>query len=273
MDLDDFNAASRAQWDRKAGFWDQRMAEGNQTQRLLLRPAVERMLAPQRGQLVLEAACGNGVFSRWLAGLGARVVAFDFSAALVARARARTAVEESVEYHVADATDVDAVLTVAAGRRFDAALCAQALHDMADISPLMRALAEVLKPDAPFVVTVPHPAFNFAGAAPGMEQHDLPDGSVETVRYVKVIRYLDVPPAKGEAMVGDPAPHYQFHRSLSALLSPAFSAGFVLDALEEPAFGDDAEPGSPLGWSNVRTIPPVLGARFRVPGLRGAGVR
>src|SRR6266581_4083405 len=76
-------------WDRKAAFWDERMGDGNDFQLLLVAPATERLLQLRPGELVLDVACGNGVFSRRLADLGAEVVAVDFSAPFVEAARAR----------------------------------------------------------------------------------------------------------------------------------------------------------------------------------------
>src|SRR4030095_7271820 len=77
-------------WDAKAAFWDERMGEGNAFQRVLIGPASERLLAVRPDELVLDVACGNGVFARRLAHLGARVVATDFSARFLDLARART---------------------------------------------------------------------------------------------------------------------------------------------------------------------------------------
>lgn len=45
----------------------------------------------------------------------------------------------------------------------------------------------------------------------------------------------------------------------------AFSAGLVLDGLEEPAFPPGAEPGRRFGWQAYPEIPPVLAARLRRP--------
>ena len=95
-------------WERKAAFWDKMMGEGNAFQRVLIGPATERLLEVQPGETVLDVACGNGVFSRRLAELGARVVAVDFSEKFVELARARTekaGYGDAVEYLVADATD------------------------------------------------------------------------------------------------------------------------------------------------------------------------
>ena len=41
---------------------------------------------------------------------------------------------------------------------------------------------------------------------------------------------------------------------------------FVLDGLEEPAFGPDDRGGRPLNWANYTDVPPVLVARVRPAG-------
>ncbi|MDP9380107.1 MAG: class I SAM-dependent methyltransferase [Chloroflexota bacterium] len=267
-DLQRLNRETQDLWERKAPFWDERMGEGNQFQRVLVGPASERLLEVRPGEVVLDLACGNGVMSRRLAQLGATVVATDFSSTLLERARARTTEHaDRVEYVLADATDETQLLALGEGR-FDAVVCNMALHDIADIAPLMRALPRLLKPTGRFVFSVPHPAFNFPlGAKLALEEEDY-EGDVVEVRYVKVSNYLCVPPVKGAGMPGEPAPHYYFHRPLHVLLRACFESGFVLDGLEEPAFGQECEAGRPLGWANFKDIPPVFVARLRPAGWR-----
>src|SRR2546425_1911030 len=86
----DLNEDTRNIWDHNAAFWDDNMGDGNDFQRILVAPASERLLDLQPGETVLEIACGNGVFSRRMAQLGVHVIATDFSAQLLERARART---------------------------------------------------------------------------------------------------------------------------------------------------------------------------------------
>ncbi len=253
-------------WDSKAAFWDERMGEGNQFQRVLVGPASERLLQVQAGEVVLDVACGNGVFSRRLAQLGAHVVATDFSPTFLERAKARaTEHMDRIEYVLADATD-EAQLLALGEQRFDAAVCNMALQDMTVIEPLLHALTRLLKPCGRFVFSAPHPAFNVpAGSRLALEEEDRAGELVE-VFYVKVSNYLRVPPTKGAGMPGEPAPHFYFHRPLNVLLGACFAAGFVLDALEEPAFGADDRAGRPLGWANFKDIPPVIVARLRLVG-------
>src|ERR1700741_4608687 len=53
------------------------------------RPATLSLLPDVAGLHVLDAGCGPGVYTEWLLGRGARVVAFDASPRMVALARAR----------------------------------------------------------------------------------------------------------------------------------------------------------------------------------------
>jgi hypothetical protein len=59
-----------------------------------------------------------------------------------------------------------------------------------------------------------------------------------------------------------------FHRPLSVLLGSCFAAGFVLDSLEEPAFGPDDKTARTFGWPNVKEFPAVLAARLRLHRVR-----
>jgi 2-polyprenyl-3-methyl-5-hydroxy-6-metoxy-1,4-benzoquinol methylase len=261
----DLNAATRAAWETNAEAWDARMGdEGNDFQRLLVAPAAERLLAIRPGERVLEVACGNGLFARRLARLGARVTACDFSTVLIERARARTAAGgEAVDYRVADATDKVQLLALGEPGSFDAAACNMALMDIAEIGPLYAALGELLKPGGRFVFSVMHPCFNTSATTFLAEWEDR-EGVAVTTMAVKVMGYLNLRPAKGLALAEQPVAHCYFHRPLQALLGAAFEAGFVLDGLEERAFeAAQRTPGKLLNWTNYQEIPAVLVGRLR----------
>jgi SAM-dependent methyltransferase len=255
---------SRAIWNAKAAFWDERMgAEGNAFQRLLVGPATERLLALRAGEVVLEVACGNGVMARRLAASGARVVACDFSEVFVERAQARTSPElrERIEYVVADATDEAQLLALGEGH-FDAVVGNMAFMDMATLEPLLRAAHRLLKPAGRFVFCVMHPCFNNPSHHKLAEEEDR-SGQLVVTYSIKTSRYLQPTVEKGAGMPGEPEPHYYFHRSLSELLAACFGAGFVLDGLEEPAFAEPIQSDLVLHWGHYLDIPPVLACRLR----------
>ncbi len=255
----------RTIWNQNAAFWDEYMGEGNDFQRVLVGPATERLLRIEEDELVLDVACGNGNFARRMAELGARVVAFDFSSTFIERARQRTRdtrLSGRIEYLVMDATNYEELMSLGTGR-FDAAVCTMALMDIAAIEPLFTALGQLLKPEGRFVFSVMHPCFNSGGIHKLAEQEDR-EGELVNAYAIKVMSYATPTAAKGLGVVGQPVPHYYFHRPLSLLLQHCFNAGFVLDGMEEPVFHSEAAPNRPFSWANLKDIPPALVARLRL---------
>ncbi len=256
------NETTRRAWEANAAHWDATMGDaGNDFVNLLIWPVTRRLLDPKPGQRVLDVACGNGLYARRVAELGADVVGFDFSAALIERARARAAYGERLAFHVVDATDSEALLTLGEAA-YDAAMCNMALFDIADVEPLAAALARLLRPDGRFVFSVMHPSFNGKHATLVAETTD--DGREIRTRYaVRLSRYLTPFTAQGIAIRGQPEPQLYFHRPLGELLRPFLRAGFVLNALEEPAFPPVNRPDKHTSWSgNYSEFPPALVARL-----------
>ncbi len=261
-DFPDLTDAVRAIWDANADFWHRRMGVGNDFHRLLIAPAQERLLAVQPGETVLDVACGNGQFARQLARDGARVVAVDVAPRMIEHARAATDAAFPIDYHVLDAGDAAAMLTLGE-RRFDAAVCTMALMDMATIDPLLAALSRVLRPRGRFVFSVLHPCFNNGRVSLVAEEAADQSGQLVTRYAVRVADYIRPRATKGVAMKGQPAAQYYFDRPISVLFSACFRAGFALDGLEEPTFPRSAHDGRP-NWSNISEIPPALVARMRL---------
>lgn len=254
------NEETRKLWNDKASFWDENMGDGNLFQNTLIGPATERLLETEPGDRILEIACGNGVTARRLADLGADVVATDFSEKFLERAKSRNT--ENIEYRLVDATSEAELLALGEGG-FDAAVCNMALMDMVDIEPLLRSLTKLLAPEGRFVFSIQHPCFN-SNAMTMLSEMEDKDGELSTEYSVKLSGYLDVPPGKGAGMPGEPNPHYYFHRPLHELFGMCFSAGFVMDGIEEPSLGEESRDGGPPSWRNLTGIPPVVVARMRL---------
>lgn len=259
---EDENSQAQRAWNANAEFWDQRMAEGNDFFNVLVWPAVEKLLQPAAGERLLDVACGNGLTSRRLAHAKAKVTAFDSSLVMINLAKKRSD-SMDIDYRIVDATDPQAMLDLGEGA-FAGALCNMGLMDIADIDPLMNALASLLRPNGRFVFSVLHPCFNNPATVQIGELEDRA-GTITTTYSVKISRYLTPYTQPGLAMFDQPLAHLYFHRPLSALLSPALAAGFVLDAMEERAFPAENVGGStPLSWSGrFSEIPAALVVRMR----------
>ena len=131
-------------FDKLAERWDR---EGQPPAETVAR--VDRMadaLALEPGQAVLEVGCGTGQLTAWLAEQVApgRVVAIDFSAAMVAQARAKGI---AAEFRVAD------VCRDAVGPEcFDVALCFHSFPHFRNRQSALKHLAQALKPGGRLLV-------------------------------------------------------------------------------------------------------------------------
>jgi len=256
---------NRRIWDANARWWDDQIGDGNAFQDVLIEPATERLLAVQSGESILDVACGAGRLTRRLARLGARVTGIDGSERFIERARRRTAADDvAVEFRVMDACDERAMRALGE-RSFDRAVCTMALMDMPCIEPMMRALGRLLKPGGCFVFSVIHPCFVSAGVQRFVEAGEDEAGRQRVQKGVKIREYLTPGAKKTEGILGQPEPQYYFHRPLHVLLGVSFRAGFVVEALEEPAFPAEMAETEGLRLIDMVEIPPVLvvGMRLR----------
>jgi len=250
-------------WDRLAEWWDDKIGDGNEFQDYLIEPVTERMLALTAGEQVLDIACGAGRFARRMAGMGAVVTAIDQAEKFLNRARERTKEHnDRIEYIKLDATDRAALLSLGKGR-FDAVVCTMALMDMSSITPLISALPTLLKPQGRFVFSVTHPVFNSGTARHVAEQYEQ-DGETIVKSGITITDYVRPFCYKGFGIPGQPEPQHYFHRPISLLFNTCFKYGFVLDDMEEPVFaeGFQSVTSSPLAFSQMPSIPPVLVARM-----------
>lgn len=253
-------------WNHNSAYWDKRMGEGNDFVNVLCWPVIEEMLSVRPGQLVLDVACGNGLTSRRLGRLGARVVAFDVAEEMIRFARARSSADDGdIRYHVLDARDEEGIAEVCE-EKLDAALSNMALFDMAEIEPLFRTLFSLLKPGGCFVFSMMHPCFNQAHSALFCEREEV-DGEEVNTYGVRVSGYMTPTMHMGRALAGQPLPQPYFHRPLHSLLSIGLEAGFVLNGIEERAFPASHPPGRrDVSWGpNFSEIPPVIIFRMLRP--------
>ena len=258
MEWSSLSEDARAIWRDNAAYWDQYMGDsGNDFHRLLIAPSAERLLEPRAGMRVFEVACGAGAFARQMASHGVEVVASDGSEPFIERAKARDTT--GITYHVADATDRDALLTLGEPASFDAVVSLMAIMDLPAIDPMIEAATILLKPGGRFVFTILHPVFMSPYATRVAEAFD-EDLAIVTRLSLKISHYKTPHNWMGIGIPGQPKQQHYFHRSFSDLFAHFFKAGFALTGLEEPAF-DGSEPKT-LSWANLHELPPVLAARF-----------
>ena len=237
---DDTVRANRRWWDRDA---DDYHAEHGRFLGMAdfvwspenLREEDVHLLGDVRGRAVLEVGCGAAMCSRWLAGQGARPVAFDVSAGMLRHARAGAG-ESGVDVPLVQA---DAQHLPFAGASFDIAFTAfGAVPFVADSAAIMREVARVLRPGGRWVFATTHPTRWSFPDDPG------PAGLTATMPYWDRTPYVE--------FADDGTPTYvEHHRTLGDRVREIAAAGFRLVDLVEPEWpaGHYQEWGQ---WSPLR---------------------
>ncbi len=128
--------------------------------------------------------------------------------------------------------------------------------------PLIAAAHRWLKPGGVFVFSVSHPCFNTDKTVLMAESIEDPPGEWRTVRSVKVWGYKSVVAMRSGNVRGQKLLQVYVDRPLEALLGAFFATGFVMEAIEEPAFPEDAK-APLLEWRGMSEIPGVFAARMR----------
>jgi SAM-dependent methyltransferase len=115
-----------------------------------------RLLGRLEGKRVLELGCGGGPISVAMAKQGAKVISVDSSAEQIGHARRLGEREEvTLELHQGDLAD----LAFIRADTIDLAVSVYALGMVGDLDRVFRQVHRVLRPDAPFVISLAHPAW------------------------------------------------------------------------------------------------------------------
>lgn len=220
-------------WEKSADWYDRILGErGSEIYQAVVIPQALALLAPKRGERILDLGCGQGVFTRALAEKGALVTGVDAAPSLIARARTY-ATRTPVRYYDRDAADLAGL------GEFDAASAILCLQNMEHLEKVCASAAAALKPGARFLWVLNHPAFRIPRqSAWGFEDE-------RKIQYRRVDAYsstLGIPivmhPGKA-----DSESTVSFHRSLGTLTQAAFAAGLTMAGLEEWYSHKESQPG------------------------------
>jgi malonyl-CoA O-methyltransferase len=134
------------------------------------------MLPDVNGLLVADVGCGTGRQTFKLAARGARVVALDFSPAMVARARAKGGAQAEGRAQAKGKTAqvffllADAVAAIPLKRGvLDGAVCSLVLEHVEDLASMLQQLRHVCKLNGFVLISDIHPTIAAAGAAASFE--------------------------------------------------------------------------------------------------------
>ncbi|MBN8419959.1 MAG: methyltransferase domain-containing protein [Verrucomicrobia bacterium] len=227
-------------WEKSADWYDGIIGErGSELYQAVVIPGALNLLAPKRGERVLDLGCGQGVFSRALAQAGCQVTGVDAAPTLIQKARTYP-VKPPVRYLARDAAQIEDL------GEFDAASAILCVQNMEHLDVVSAAAAKVLKPGGRMLWVVNHPAFRIP------RQTSWGNDEATKIQYRRIDAYsstLSIPiimhPGRPDSETTT-----SFHRSLQTLTGTGFSAGLRLAGMEEWYSHKESQPGPRAGAEN-----------------------
>lgn len=202
-----------------------------------------RLIGAVDGKRLLVLGAGGGQAAVTLAGRGAHVIVVDADHTALELARDRAeAHERRLELHHGDPAD----LAFVRADTVDGALSIYELGRQSDLDRVLRQAHRVLRPDATFVCSLPHPAFLMLD-----HRNDDP--------FRVVHSYLD---RSGRELDGAVV----FPRSVSEVFTSFSRANFRVDSILEPAPASTTTRG-PFWSEAMRKVPATLVVRARKEGI------
>ncbi|MBW6465316.1 MAG: class I SAM-dependent methyltransferase [Brevefilum sp.] len=196
------------------------------------RPATLSLLPDLKGQYVLDAGCGPGVYAEILVGMGAEVVAMDANPKMVAYAQTRLGgkalvIEASLEDPLVFFDD----------QIFDVIIAPLVMDYIKNWQATFEEFYRVLKPGGALVFSMEHPMMKYFDHREGGNYFD-----VEWVTYTW----------RG---FGTPVEVPSYRRSLAEIFNPLIKAGFTLDTVLEPLPTEEFKVSSPKDYEELTCQP------------------
>ena len=223
-----------AVWDQAAQWYDALVGlKGSEYQKAVIFPGALQLMQLKKGDAVLDLACGQGVYSRYLSQRKMKVTGLDTSEEMIRFAQTRS--DPSLRFEHADAQDPQAL----PGKTFDAVVCLLALQNIESLLPVMRNVKRWLKPGGRFVMVTTHPCFRIPRQTHWGwdEQKKIQYRRVDLYGSESAIPILTPPFVQSQSFT------VTYHRSLQSYFQALTEAGLCVDGLEEWTSHKTSEPG------------------------------
>ena len=216
-------------WGKVADWYADHLQDEDTYHNKVILPNLLRLLDLKKSETVLELGCGEGIFTREIAGLAKRVTGVDLSAELIDLAV--TAAEKlnlkNVEYFVAPASQTDLP-----AQSFDKALIVLALQNIKDMNETIAELARLMKKGSRAYIVLNHPNYRIIG------QSSWQFDEKKNIQYRRTDSYMtesqnkiDMAPGKKNKTTDSFT--FSFHRPLQVYFKAFQKNGLVVSRLEE----------------------------------------
>lgn len=210
-------------WGKHAEWYHELLEKEGTYQKEVVLPNVARILDPQKGELVLDLACGTGFFSRALAARGAQVIGVDVAKASIAIAKQKPApnlsfkIAPSHKLEFIESESVDKIALILAAQNIE------------ELQKTFMECARVLKHNGLLCIVMNHPAFRV------LKRSSWEWDEKAKTQYRRVDGYMSESTEKIQMHPGERPSEYtiSFHRPLQVYFKDLKKAGLLVRGLEE----------------------------------------
>jgi len=220
----------------------------------IYQPVVEELLGDVSGKRILDAGCGDGIYTRKLAAQGAIVTGIDGSSGMISMAKGHSK-NTNMQYKVVDLTRT----LPFPDDSYDVVLANMVLMDIPQIDFAVSEFARVLSVNGSLVLSIPHPCFFCSDWVTEKNGQRL---------YKKVSDYM-TPKVEPQNFWGKTL---HFHRPLSYYFDELTNNDFCVEAFKEPMPSEEALKKH-QDWEYHRRVPSfvVMKAILKRPVVRKNG--
>ncbi len=209
-------------WSNVAAWYFEHLATDDSYHKRVIVPNLTRAMNIQKGEYVLDLACGTGFFSEIFQSLGAQVTGIDISPELIELAIAHAS--KSISFHVAPSDNVKAV---AAGS-IDKVACVLAIQNIKALRETFSECRRMLRAGGKMYIVMNYRAFRI----PVLQAGDLMSRRSGSTGGSTNIFQSELPKS---ACIEGPSPMKKnglFHRPLQVYMKALASVGFAVTRLK-----------------------------------------
>ncbi|HYE22230.1 MAG TPA: class I SAM-dependent methyltransferase [Verrucomicrobiae bacterium] len=141
-------------WDNAADAWASAITKPGTLRSIHFKKVIDQLLSEVSNKKILDAGCGDGVFTKYLANQNASVIGVDGSQEMIKIAKAKF---PELDFAVTDLLQPMSF----PDKSFDFVLANMVLMHLSDIKMFLKESKRVLKQNGTLIFSVLHPCFNF----------------------------------------------------------------------------------------------------------------
>lgn len=235
------NNDKKTSWGGVADWYDNLIEKDEDSfQKNVIMPNLMRIVGKVHGQSVADIACGQGYFSKALAGEGARVFGADISSELIEIARKNS--PEKIKFVACPADKVSDRLDK---ESMDLVIIVLALQNIEKMPETIAECSKILKPGGRLIFVLNHPSFRIAGRSSwewvksvAKNMGTIAGATLGDKTFRRVDAYMSDSTSRIDMTPGEKTPNKKiyttsFHRPLQSYFKALNKHGFAVTRLEE----------------------------------------